>query len=314
MRYFKFKSVVPSVLLMLLLISTMCAADVAIDTDNNFGYFNGGKVFYLLTDVSSSALNAEFSGNPFVFAYFGINTSPRLNNAIAPGVTPPVLYYVTNNDQPLIFGAQWPSNTYMPIWKIIKVKWNVAQNQRITLKSGLDVAKQGSKVTLTTTGQVAAASILINTAGAKIPQAQTGFFNGDLWIVLPTFTQYYDGGTVTALYLDFGYQSEASLFGANYAPAMNQLNAIRNQLDKYKNQIYPDAWRKLYARFVNMPNQWPITPTVPGDNGYSPIVNEWQLTARGPVVPLPIDDVDDIPGIWLKTPTNFMGNEPIIGP
>jgi len=103
--------------LALLLLGSMCCAGSYVTVSPTQGYYNGGSVYYLLTDVSDSAFATTLN----------VNRTPLLANALA-NTYIQYAYYVTNFPQGLVFSTQWPApyaptGNYMPIWVLQTVTW-----------------------------------------------------------------------------------------------------------------------------------------------------------------------------------------------
>lgn len=270
------------------------------------GYYNGKSVYCLITDASNSSyanlLNA--------------NCSPLLANAFNNPYLP-ILYYVSNFRQGLIFSAEWPANltpgSYSPVWQLYKVTWRYGASP-VVLKSVAQIkaAARAGRLSVTTARAVVTASIVINSAGTCIKQGSY-YSVGNLRIVtLPAPRVYVDGVAYEFLQLDFSNRGEATARGGTYAPLLSKFDIPRAQ---HKSA----SWQDIYCMWtVPAVGQLPIARQVPDPFGpgnlnpyYSPVMTEWSV--NNPAPPVVYTSYSEIQGFPLS-PTNYWAFQPIIRP
>ena len=241
------------------------------------GYFNGGTLHYLLTDVTDQSVAQTLL----------VNYTPLLRNALYNPYLP-VIYQVTNNPQNWVFSAQWTSffgaTSYMPVWVLYNVTWYSGKPKTL-LKSAADVnaARAAGRVSVrahidvTHTTTVIGASIVVNTAGTCIKQGSYVLQGGFANVTLPVSAIFVNNTTYRVLNLDFSNRGEALAYAGNYCPNMAQFNPQRMK-------GLPAAWQSFYNLWSPSPGQFPVARELPAPWGwgnananYSPLMNEYNV-------------------------------------
>lgn len=244
------------------------------------GYYNGGTLYYLMTDVSDTGYALLFN----------VNNTPLLVNALNNPYLPN-LYWVSNFSQSVVFSADWPANyapgNYMPVWVLNVVTWLPGRAQNL-LRSATDVqnAQRSNKVSVRRLRVVVGASIIVNSQGKVMPKARVTQQGGVVRASLPVAGIYVNGTAYKMLQLDFSNSGEARAYGGTYAPLMSQFNTMRMKL-------LPACWQNVYSIWgravsgqlaVGMQTPSPFGPKSTNPN-YSPLMMEYEVhNDAGPAV------------------------------
>lgn len=132
-------------------------------------------------------------------------------------------------------------------------------------------------------------------------QASVTVIGAQRLVTVPVGGMYVDGEGYGVLRLDFSSSADASRFGGNSAPLMNQLNVIRTK-------ALPAPWQVLYSSWTIPPlHQLDVGSEVPTELGpdnanpnYSPLMLERGVKTTGPST-TPFTSVTEITDAGLYT-------------
>ena len=277
------------------------------------GYYGGGVVYYLMTDVSDEDYADTFNVNYTPLLFYALSSAIRPNGEFMPH-----LYYVTNFKQHLVFSAEWPApypcnaGDYMPLWILTEVTWEVP-GDAVELTSEADVldAEALGDVTVTPLDVVVGASIVINSHGQKPAQAYVSRRNGLTLVRLPMRQIYVDDEVWKILQLDFSNTYAARTNKGIYAPMLSKFAMLAAVGQPEASQNIYSFWRWPPVRQLYIGSEVP-SPFGPGNlnDDYSPLMREWQVRLTGPSAV--ITNVADIPAPTAR-PTFYIAFQPVVG-
>jgi hypothetical protein len=133
-------------------------------------YYNGGKSYYLATDVSDQTVAKSF----------GANYVPQLANVLRDTQNKAFdnIYLVTNFKQfnvlpssPNPVGPNNADQTYTPLWQVTQVTWKTTPRVLTSEAAILDAQSKG-ELTVTPTNIVVDCPVVFTTLGGRLPQAK----------------------------------------------------------------------------------------------------------------------------------------------
>jgi hypothetical protein len=214
---------------------------------------------------------------------------------------------------------QYSFNSYMPLWRLKLVTWNVPANA-VVLKSQLDITSRegvgATQVTITDASVAVGASIVINSLGAKIPQASVVRTAGLTLVRLPIMSMFVGGTMYRGVMLDSANTTMAFTRKCNFAPWLSRFSLARwivpSILPAYQTLYsfwpYPPPTQLLVASQI--PTPWGPANT---NANYSPVMDEWSVNLSAVAPPLPLYKSAAALAAIPKSPTNHVAYMPIIG-